>query len=104
LLLTDPRRPRSGAVRRTSFWAPSTPRSLFAEPTRCFYEDAAGAATRAGAPADADDRFLPITCRSPKNHPPALIVASARAVMTRTLPRRYFLERPGKRLVFMGRR
>lgn len=76
-----------------AFWLPSAARYLFSEPNPLFYEDAAwGNTTRR-------DRLQALTALAAYHLPfaekPALapvIVASARAVMTRTLPRRDFLK------------
>ncbi len=76
-----------------SFWAPSATRYLFSEPNPLFYEDAAwGNVTRR-------ERLQALTALAAYHLPfaekpltPPIIVASARAVMTRTLPRRDFLK------------
>jgi transcription-repair coupling factor (superfamily II helicase) len=75
-----------------AFWAPSVPRFLFSEPNPLFYEESSWSnATRR-------DRLQVLTtlatyhmpgARENNTHP--LIVSSARALMTRTLPRRDFL-------------
>ena len=93
LLLTDRADHALALYDELSFWAPSTPRHLFSEPNPLFYEDAAwGSATRR-------ERLQTLTALSMYHLPfaekpsaPPLIVASARAVMTRTLPRRDFLK------------
>ena len=76
-----------------SFWTPRSPRQLFPEPNPLFYEQAAwGSLTRR-------DRLQALTLLSayhmpgvprPEQHP--VIIASVRALMTRTLPRREFLK------------
>ncbi|GAB4544374.1 MAG: transcription-repair coupling factor [Anaerolineales bacterium] len=74
------------------FWVKS-PRYLFAEPNPLFYEEAAwGVATRR-------ERLQTLTALSHYHLPftskpetPPVIVASVRALMTRTLPRRDFLK------------
>ena len=74
------------------FWTKS-PRYLFAEPNPLFYEEAAwGVTTRR-------ERLLVLTALSNYHLPfakkpesPPIIVASARSLMTRTLPRRDFLK------------
>lgn len=79
-------------------WLPAAPRYLFAEPNPLFYEDAAwGANTRR-------ERLTTLAALAAYHLPfaekpalPPIIIASARAVMTRTLPRRDFL-RASKRL------
>ncbi|MBN1306030.1 MAG: transcription-repair coupling factor [Anaerolineales bacterium] len=76
-----------------SFWLPDAPRYLFPEPNPLFYEEAAwGVTTRR-------DRLQTLTALSAFHLPfakspetPPVLVASARAVMTRTLPRRDFLK------------
>jgi transcription-repair coupling factor (superfamily II helicase) len=75
-----------------AFWAPSVPRFLFSEPNPLFYEESSWSnATRR-------DRLQVLTtlaayhmpgARENNTHP--IIVSSARALMTRTLPRRDFL-------------
>jgi transcription-repair coupling factor (superfamily II helicase) len=77
-----------------SLWCPDAPRHFFPEPNPLFYEPAAwGVTTRR-------DRLLALTAlaalqipgaSSPETQPP-IIVASARALMTRTLPRRDFIK------------
>jgi transcription-repair coupling factor (superfamily II helicase) len=92
LLLTDRADHALAFYDELSFWT-KAPRYLFSEPTPLFYEDAAwGAQTRR-------DRLQVLTALSVYHLPfaekpstPPLIVASARAVMTRTLPRRDFLK------------
>ncbi|MCB9112694.1 MAG: transcription-repair coupling factor [Anaerolineales bacterium] len=74
------------------FWVKS-PRFLFAEPNPLFYEDAAwGVTTRR-------ERLQTLTILSAYHLPfvkkpetPPIIIASARSLMTRTLPRRDFLK------------
>jgi len=93
LLLTDRADHALALYDELSFWAPSAPRYLFSEPNPLFYEDAAwGSSTRR-------ERLQTLTALSVYHLPfaekpstPPLIVASARAVMTRTLPRRDFLK------------
>jgi transcription-repair coupling factor (superfamily II helicase) len=74
-------------------WSPETPRLLFPEPTPLFYENAAwGEATRR-------DRLAALTTLAAYHIPgaplpaaPPVIIAPARALMTRSLPRRDFLK------------
>jgi transcription-repair coupling factor (superfamily II helicase) len=75
-----------------TYWRPSGKRLIFAEPTSLFYEpDPWGNQTRR-------DRLQTLSAlaeyhlpgASPDAHP--LIIASAKAVMTRTMPRRDFLK------------
>ena len=76
-----------------AFWMPDVPRHIFSEPNPLFYEDAAwGSVTRR-------ERLQTLTALSayhlpftekPSTQP--VIVTSARALMTRTLPRRDFLK------------
>jgi transcription-repair coupling factor (superfamily II helicase) len=75
------------------FWLPAASRYLFSEPNPLFYEAAAwGNTTRR-------ERLQALTALAAYHLPfaekpttPPVIVASARAVMTRTLPRRDFLK------------
>jgi transcription-repair coupling factor (superfamily II helicase) len=75
-----------------SLWIPDAPRWMFPEPTPLFYEDAPwGVTTRR-------DRLVVLTALAAYHvpgsslpDPPPVIVAPARAVMTRTIPRREFL-------------
>ncbi len=76
-----------------AFWIPDVSRYIFSEPNPLFYEDAAwGSATRR-------ERLQTLTALSAyhlpfaeKSSTPPVIVTSARALMTRTLPRRDFLK------------
>ncbi len=90
-----------GQLDELSFWLPETHRLLFPEPTPLFYENAPwGENTRR-------ERLVALTALAAAQIPGGqaapsapLIVASARAVMTRTLPRREFIKacrrlRPG---------
>ncbi len=93
LLLTDRADHALARFDELSFWMPSSPRFLFSEPNPLFYEEAAwGNVTRR-------ERLQTLTALAHYHLPfaekpstPLLIVASARAVMTRTLPRRDFLK------------
>jgi transcription-repair coupling factor (superfamily II helicase) len=93
LLLTDRADHALSVFDELAFWAPAAPRYLFSEPNPLFYEDAAwGNATRR-------ERLQALTVLAsyhlPYSEKPSIapvIVASARAVMTRTLPRRDFLK------------
>ena len=75
-----------------ALWAPDAMRLIFPEPNPLFYENAAwGESTRR-------DRLLVLTSLAAYHIPgtppppaPPLIIAPARAVMTRTIPRRAFL-------------
>ncbi|NOY98682.1 MAG: transcription-repair coupling factor, partial [Chloroflexi bacterium] len=76
-----------------AFWLGGSPRYLFPEPNPLFYEDAAWGVT------NRRDRMRALTalavCHLPfadKPELPPVIVASARALMARTLPRRDFLK------------
>ena len=92
LLITDRADHALALFDELSFWTKS-PRYLFAEPNPLFYEEAAwGMTTRR-------ERLLVLTALSNYHLPfakkpemPPIIVASARALMTRTLPRRDFLK------------
>jgi transcription-repair coupling factor (superfamily II helicase) len=92
LLITDRADHALALFDELSFWTKS-PRYLFAEPNPLFYEEAAwGITTRR-------ERLLVLTALSNYHLPfakkpemPPIIVASARALMTRTLPRRDFLK------------
>jgi transcription-repair coupling factor (superfamily II helicase) len=74
-------------------WAPGVPRLLFPEPNPLFYENAPwGLTTRR-------DRLIVLTALAAYHVPgaeipsiPPIIIAPARALMTRTLPRRDFLK------------
>ncbi|MGA2489409.1 MAG: transcription-repair coupling factor [Anaerolineales bacterium] len=76
-----------------AFWVPNAPRYIFSEPNPLFYEDAAwGTTTRR-------ERLQTLTALAVYHLPfaekpslPPIIVTSARALMTRTLPRREFLK------------
>ncbi|MBI4730622.1 MAG: transcription-repair coupling factor [Chloroflexi bacterium] len=76
-----------------AFWLPDVERYIFSEPNPLFYEDAAwGNTTRR-------ERLQTLTALARYHLPfarkpstPPVIVASARALMTRTLPRRDFLK------------
>lgn len=93
LLLTDRADHALALHDELAFWASSAPRLLFPEPTPLFYEEAAwGSAIRR-------ERLQTLTALAQYHLPftekpsvPPIIVASARAVMTRTLPRRDFLK------------
>jgi transcription-repair coupling factor (superfamily II helicase) len=75
------------------FWLPDASRYIFSEPNPLFYEDAAwGTATRR-------ERLQTLTRLAAYHLPfyeqtgsPPIVIASARALMTRTLPRRDFLK------------
>ena len=75
------------------FWLPDAPRYIFSEPNPLFYEDAAwGSATRR-------ERLQTLTRLAAYHLPfleqtgsPPIVITSARALMTRTLPRRDFLK------------
>ena len=75
------------------FWLPKSPRYLFPEPNPLFYEEAAWGAT------SRRERIQTLTALASYHLPfakkpetPPVIIASARALMTRTLPRRDFLK------------
>lgn len=111
LLLTD-RADRALALHdELAFWLPDAARYIFSEPNPLFYEDAAWGnvtrrerlqaltalavyhlpfASRAGAAHSADS--VRSTYSALKPAAPPVIIASARALMTRTLPRRDFLK------------
>lgn len=93
LLLTDRADRALTLLDELSFWLPDAPRQIFPEPNPLFYEQAAwGSLTRR-------DRLQSLTLLGayhlpgiPKPETPPVIVASVRALMTRTLPRREFLK------------
>ncbi len=93
LLLTDRADHALALYDELAFWLPSAARYLFSEPNPLFYENAAwGNTTRR-------ERLQALTVLAAYHLPfaerpsmPPVIVASARAVMTRTLPRRDFLK------------
>jgi len=91
LLLTDRADHAVALHDELAFWT-EAPRHLFPEPTPLFYEDAAWGANTRRQRLDALTTLaryhLPF---AEKPSAPPLMVASARAVMTRTLPRRDFL-------------
>ena len=93
LLITDRADHALALFDELAFWLPNAPRFLFAEPNPLFYEQAAwGASTRRErlqTLTALSNYHLPFT-EKPKNH--LIIVASARSLMTRTLPRRDFLK------------
>ncbi len=84
-----------------AFWAENVPRYIFSEPNPLFYENAAwGNTTRR-------ERLLTLTALSAYHLPylekpstPPIIVTTARALMTRTLPRPSFLK--GSKLLKAG--
>jgi transcription-repair coupling factor (superfamily II helicase) len=84
-----------------TFWSPDTPRYIFSEPTPLFYEDSGwGTTTRR-------ERLQALTALAAYHLPfakkpssPPIVIASARALMTRTLPRRDFLK--ASKLLKMG--
>ena len=92
LLITDRNDHALMLADELALWAPSLPRLFFPEPNPLFYENAPwGLATRR-------DRLNVLTTLAglhipgvPKDTPP-VIIAPARAVMARTLPRREFLK------------
>ncbi len=93
LLVTDRADHALALFDELAFWLPEAPRYLFAEPNPLFYEQAAwGASTRRERLQTLTalaNYHLPFTNRPPV---PPVIVASARAIMTRTLPRRDYLK------------
>ncbi|MFZ0533428.1 MAG: transcription-repair coupling factor [Anaerolineales bacterium] len=92
LLLTDRNDHALMLADELALWAPKIPRLFFPEPNPLFYENAPwGLTTRR-------DRLMVLTTLAgyhipgvPKP-PPPVIIAPARAVMARTLPRRDFLK------------
>jgi transcription-repair coupling factor (superfamily II helicase) len=93
LLITDRVDHVLAMVEELGLWSPMAPRLIFPEPNPLFYENASwGQATRR-------DRLMAITTLAsyyiPGAMPPEeapVIVAPARSIMTRTLPRRDFLK------------
>jgi transcription-repair coupling factor (superfamily II helicase) len=93
LVLTDRADHALAMYDELGFWTPGSARYLFSEPNPLFYEDAAwGNSTRR-------ERLQALTVLATYHLPfaekpasPPIIVASSRAVMTRTLPRRDFLK------------
>ena len=85
-----------------AFWLPEVPRYIFSEPNPLFYENASwGSSTRR-------ERLQTLSALSAYHLPfvkkpsiPPVIVTSARALMTRTLPRRDFLK--ASKLLNVGR-
>lgn len=92
LLVTDRSDHALSLFDELGFWV-NSPRYLFAEPNPLFYEQAAwGATTRR-------ERLLTLTALSAYHLPfvekpktPPVIIASARSLMTRTMPRRDYLK------------
>jgi transcription-repair coupling factor (superfamily II helicase) len=101
LLITDRADHALTLMEELSLWSPAMQRMSFPEPTPLFYEDAAwGESTRR-------DRLATLTALAAYHIPSApqpssapLLVAPARALMTRTLPRRDFLK--GSRMLKLG--
>lgn len=93
LLITDRADHARAMVDELNFWLPSAKISYFPEPTPLFYEDAGwGQSTRL-------ERIRTLISLSRYHLPylekpssPPIIVTSARALMTRTMPRRDFLK------------
>jgi transcription-repair coupling factor (superfamily II helicase) len=93
LLLTDRADRALTLLDELSFWCPNAPRQFFPEPNPLFYEQAAwGTLTRR-------DRLQALTMLAsyhmpglPKPARPPILIATVRALMTRTLPRREFLK------------
>jgi transcription-repair coupling factor (superfamily II helicase) len=93
LLLTDRMDNALTLSDELALWTPSAPRQFIPEPTPLYYEEAAwGENTRR-------DRLKAITTLAAYHIPgagvpenPPIFIAPARAVMTRTLPRRDFLK------------
>ena len=93
LLLTDRADRALTLLDELSFWAPSAQRRYFPEPNPLFYEQAAwGTLTRR-------DRLQALTLLAayhlpglPRPAQPPVLVATVRALMTRTLPRREFIK------------
>ncbi len=93
LLLTDRSDRVLTLVEELSLWAPQASRLVFPEPTPLFYEEAAWGDTARR------DRLNVLTALAAYHIPGSqvpqtapLVVASARALMTRTLPRRDYLQ------------
>jgi transcription-repair coupling factor (superfamily II helicase) len=93
LLITDRADHALALYDELGFWLPEAPRYLFAEPNPLFYEQAAWGVTtrreRLQALTALANYHLPF---ADKTRTPPVIVASARALMTRTLPRRDYLK------------
>jgi transcription-repair coupling factor (superfamily II helicase) len=92
LLITDRNDHALMLADELGLWAPKLPRLFFPEPTPLFYENAPwGLTTRR-------DRLMVLTTLAGYHIPgtakpaPPIIIAPARAVMARTLPRRDFLK------------
>ncbi len=93
LLITDRADHALALFDELGFWIPDAPRYLFPEPNPLFYEQSPWGVTtrrdRLQALTALANYHLPFT-EKPRTHP--VIVASARAMMTRTLPRRDYLK------------
>ncbi len=93
LLITDRADHTLMLAEELELWAPDRTRLIFPEPTPLFYENATwGENTRR-------ERLLTLTTLAASQIPgvssltlPTIIIASARALMTRTIPRRDFLK------------
>ncbi|MBV6394621.1 MAG: Transcription-repair-coupling factor [Anaerolineales bacterium] len=93
LLVTDRADRALALFDELAFWLPEAPRYLFAEPNPLFYEQSPwGATTRR-------ERLQVLTALAAYHLPfiqkpqtPPIVVASARSLMTRTLPRRDYLK------------
>ncbi len=93
LLLTDRADTAMTILDELALWSPEVESILFREPNPLFYEDASwGEGTRR-------DRLMALTTLgahhipgAPKSKIPPIIIAPARAIMTRTLPRREFIK------------
>jgi len=93
LLITDRADRALGMMEELAVWAPEIPRLLFPEPAPLFYEDAAwGENTRRERLAALTQLAAYHIPGAPQPAKPVVIVAPARAIMTRTLPRRDFLK------------
>ena len=93
LLITDRPTRALALAEEIALWAPDASRLLFPEPTPLFYEDAAWGET------SRRDRLVALTTLASYHIPgairppsPPLIIAPARALMTRTLPRHALLK------------
>ncbi len=104
ILLTDRADRALALYDELELWAPDAPRALLPEPTPLFYENAPwGENTRRERITALTRMALYHIPGSPAPEKPPLLIAPARAVMARTLPRRDFLKaarslRPGQQL------
>jgi transcription-repair coupling factor (superfamily II helicase) len=97
LLFTDRTDRAMALADELALWAPSVPRMLFPEPAPLFYEPAPWGKTtrhdRLKVLAILAERWIPHASRvTNQRQPPPILIAPARSLMMRTMPRRDFLK------------